>query len=91
MKNINKIEAKEALIVAMKKSLREQESFSYYSKNILKSMAAMEDLLGKMFQDIDAGFESKFWAAHDHKDMKALKQLNALINLTIDSIRSNRN
>ena len=90
MKNLEIIEAKKELIEGMKKSLREQNSFSYYSKNILQGMATLEELVGEMFQNIDAEFEKKFWLAYDSKDMKALKQLNALLNLTIDNIRSTK-
>lgn len=89
MENL-KIEAKAKLIEGMKKSLSETHSLPYYTKNIIKSMNALEDLLGKMMSDIDADFESKFWLAAYNADLKSLKQLNALINLTIDNIRAGR-
>lgn len=64
--------------------------FSHYSKEILKSMNTVEGLTGKMFQETNKEFETKFWLAHDNKDIRALRILNEAINKTIDGIKENR-
>ena len=84
---MHSISAKPEVLAQMKKQIAESTDFNYLSKSILASMNAIEDLTGKMFQETNKETETKFWAAHDAKDITALRKIKGMMDYTIDLLR----
>lgn len=60
------------------------DKFNYLSKEILKNMNVVESFTGKMFHETHPMFESNFWLAHEHRDIKALSVLHNVLSKIID-------
>ena len=62
---------------------------NYYSNNILKGMATVENFTGtKLFHEVLPEFDVNFWEAQGQSNVKALRVLNEVLNKIIDDLNA---
>lgn len=60
-----------------------------YSKNILKGMNTVEDLVKNgMFHEILPEFTANFWLANDQRNEKELRVLSGIMDKIIDDLKA---
>jgi hypothetical protein len=60
---------------------------NYFRREILKNMAAIEDITGKMFHEMEPELFDKWIEASDSEDVKKLGSVHAKICRIVDRVR----